>query len=52
MSLRARTLLPSLRGLAAFGYDLVACQTCFLLRLHLLAAWPCVIAKAILAPAN
>jgi Transposase DDE domain len=40
------------RGLAAFGYDPVAHQTYYGLRLHLLVAWPGVITEATLAPAN
>src|SRR3982751_527471 len=40
------------RGLAAFGYDPVAHQTYYGLRLHLLVAWPGVITAATLAPAN
>src|ERR671928_711857 len=40
------------RGLAAFGYDPVAHQTYYGLRLHLLVAWPGVITAAVLAPAN
>src|ERR671928_1851079 len=40
------------RGLAAFGYDPVAHQTYYGLRLHLRIAWPGVITAAILAPAN
>jgi DDE family transposase len=42
----------SFRGFAAFGYDPVAHQTYYGLRLHLLVAWPGVIAAATLAPAN
>src|ERR687883_1727689 len=42
----------SLRDLAAFGYDPVAHQTYYGLRLHLLVAWPGVITAATLAPAN
>src|ERR671928_479179 len=42
----------SLRSLSAFGYDPVAHQTYYGLRLHLLVAWPGVIAEATLAPAN
>jgi hypothetical protein len=40
------------RGLAAFGYDPVAQQTYYGLRLHLRVAWPGVITAATLAPAN
>src|SRR5215218_2256091 len=40
------------RGLAAFGYDPVARQTYYGLRLHLRIAWPGVITAAALAPAN
>src|SRR5215218_589262 len=40
------------RGLAAFGYDPVARQTYYGLRLHLRVAWPGVITAAALAPAN
>src|ERR687885_2652463 len=40
------------RGLAAFGYDPVAHQTYYGLRLHLRVAWPGVITAATLAPAN
>ena len=40
------------RGLSAFGYDPVAHQTYYGLRLHLRIAWPGVIAAATLAPAN
>ena len=40
------------RGLAAFGYDPVAHQTYYGLRLHLRVAWPGVITEATLAPAN
>src|SRR5919199_2001201 len=40
------------RGLAAFGYDPVAHQTYYGLRLHLLVARPGVITAATLAPAN
>ena len=40
------------RGLAAFGYDALAHQTYYGLRLHLRVAWPGVIAAATLAPAN
>ena len=42
----------ALRGLAAFGYDPVAHQTYYGLRLHLRVAWPGVITAATLAPAN
>src|SRR3954467_6522463 len=42
----------SLRDLSAFGYDPVAHQTYYGLRLHLLVAWPGVITEATLAPAN
>jgi hypothetical protein len=42
----------SFRGFAAFGYDPVAHQTYYGLRLHLLVAWPGVITAATLAPAN
>ena len=42
----------SFRGLAAFGYDPVARQTYYGLRLHLRVAWPGVITAAALAPAN
>ena len=42
----------SFRGLAAFGYDPVAHQTYYGLRLHLRVAWPGVITAATLAPAN
>src|SRR5947209_15530913 len=42
----------SLRGLSAFGYDPVAHQTYYGLRLHLRIAWPGVITAAALAPAN
>src|SRR5690349_24866966 len=42
----------SFRGFAAFGYDPVAHQTYYGLRLHLRVAWPGVIAAATLAPAN
>src|SRR4051794_847667 len=40
------------RGFAAFGYDALAHQTYYGLRLHLLVAWPGVITAATLAPAN
>src|SRR4051794_22640471 len=40
------------RGLAAFGYDALAHQTYYGLRLHLRVAWPGVITAATLAPAN
>jgi hypothetical protein len=40
------------RGSAAFGYDPVAHQTYYGLRLHLRVAWPGVITEATLAPAN
>jgi Transposase DDE domain len=40
------------RGLAAFGYDPVAHQTYYGLRLHLRVAWPGVITAATLAPAS
>jgi hypothetical protein len=40
------------RGLAAFGYDPLAHQTYYGLRLHLRVAWPGVITAATLAPAN
>jgi hypothetical protein len=40
------------RGLAAFGYDPVAHQTYYGLRLHLRVAWPGAITAATLAPAN
>src|SRR4051794_20672381 len=39
------------RGLAAFGYDALAHQTYYGLRLHLRVAWPGVITAATLAPA-
>src|SRR3954464_6146333 len=42
----------SFRGLAAFGYDPVAHQTYYGLRLHSRVAWPGVITAAALAPAN
>ena len=42
----------SFRGFAAFGYDPVAHQTYYGLRLHLRVAWPGGIAAATLAPAN
>ena len=42
----------SLRGLSAFGYDPVAHQIYYGLRLHLLVRWPGVITAAVLAPAN
>src|SRR3982751_5569991 len=41
-----------LRDLSAFGYDPVAHQTYYGLRLHLRIAWPGVITAAVLAPAN
>jgi Transposase DDE domain len=40
------------RGLAAFGYDALAHQTYYGLRLHLRITWPGVITAATLAPAN
>jgi Transposase DDE domain len=40
------------RGLAAFGYDALAHQTYYGLRLHLRVTWPGVITAAALAPAN
>src|SRR3954465_7613391 len=40
------------RGLAAFGYNALAHQTYYGLRLHLRVAWPGVITAATLAPAN
>src|SRR3954466_4383660 len=40
------------RGFAAFGYDPVAHQTYYGLRLHLRIAWPGVITAAALTPAN
>ena len=40
------------RGLAAFGYDPLAHQTYYGLRLHLRVTWPGVITAATLAPAN
>jgi DDE family transposase len=40
------------RGLAAFGYDPLAHQTYYGLRLHLRVSWPGVITAATLAPAN
>lgn len=40
------------RGFAAFGYDALAHQTFYGLRLHLRVAWPGVITAATLAPAN
>lgn len=42
----------SFRGLAAFGYDALAHQTYYGLRLHLRVCWPGVITAATLAPAN
>ena len=42
----------SLRGFAAFGYDALAHQTYYGLRLHRRVAWPGVITAATLAPAN
>jgi hypothetical protein len=42
----------SFRGFAAFGYDPVAHQTYYGLRLHLRIAWPGVITAAALTPAN
>jgi hypothetical protein len=42
----------SFGGLAAFGYDALAHQTYYGLRLHLRVAWPGVITAAALAPAN
>jgi len=42
----------SFRGLAAFGYDALAHQTYYGLRLHLRVSWPGVITAATLAPAN
>lgn len=42
----------SFRGLAAFGYDPLAHQTYYGLRLHLRVTWPGVITAATLAPAN
>src|SRR4051812_49609321 len=42
----------SLRDLSAFGYDPVAHQTYYGLRLRLRIAWPGVITAAVLAPAN
>jgi hypothetical protein len=42
----------SLGGLAAFGYDPLAHQTCYGLRLHLRVTRPGVITAAVLAPAN
>jgi hypothetical protein len=42
----------SYRGLAAFGYDALAHQTYYGLRLHLRVTWPGVITAAALAPAN
>jgi Transposase DDE domain len=42
----------SLRDLGAFGYDPVAHQTYYGLRLHSRIAWPGVITAAVLAPAN
>lgn len=41
-----------LRDVAAFGYDAVARQTCFGLRVHLCIAWPGVITQLDLAPGN
>jgi Transposase DDE domain len=40
------------RGAAAFGYDALAHQTYYGLRLHLRVTWPGVITAATLAPAN
>jgi hypothetical protein len=42
----------SFAGLAAFGYDPLAHQTYYGLRLHLRVTWPGVITAATLAPAN
>jgi hypothetical protein len=42
----------SFRGFAAFGYDALAHQTFYGLRLHLRVSWPGVITAATLAPAN
>ena len=42
----------SFGGLAAFGYDPLAHQTYYGLRLHLRVTWPGVITAAVLAPAN
>jgi Transposase DDE domain len=42
----------SLRNLSAFGYDPMAHQTYYGLRLHLRVNWPGVITAATLAPAN
>ena len=42
----------SVRGLAAFGYDSLAHQTYYGVRLHLRVTWPGVITAAVLAPAN
>ena len=42
----------SFRGLAAFGYDPLAHQTYYGVRLHLRVTWPGVITAAVLAPAN
>ena len=42
----------SFRGFAAFGYDALAHQTYYGLRLHLRVSWPGVITAAALAPAN
>jgi hypothetical protein len=42
----------SYRGLAAFGYDALAHQTYYGVRLHLRVTWPGVITAAALAPAN
>ena len=42
----------SFRGLAAFGYDPLAHQTYYGLRLHLRVTWPGVITAAVLAPAT
>jgi hypothetical protein len=42
----------SFRELAAFGYDALAHQTYYGLRLHLRVAWPGVITAMTLAPAN
>src|ERR671921_302647 len=40
------------RGLAAFGYDALAHQTYYGLRLHLRVVWPGIVTAASLAPAN
>jgi hypothetical protein len=42
----------SFRGLVAFGYDPLAHQTYYGVRLHLRVTWPGVITAAVLAPAN